>query len=84
MTEAGYSTHWQSAADFLKSFYDKLIPDTAEHKSSTLQDILAGKITEIDALNGAVIKLARQHHIAIPYNHAIYSIIKFLETKQRA
>jgi 2-dehydropantoate 2-reductase len=84
MTEAGYSTHWQSAADFLKSFYDKLIPDTAEHKSSTLQDILAGKITEIDALNGAVIKLARQHHIAVPYNHAIYSIIKFLETKQRA
>ncbi len=84
MTEAGYSTHWQSAADFLKAFYDKLVPDTAEHKSSTLQDILAGKRTEIDALNGAVIKLAGKYQMAVPYNNAIYSIIKFLEIKQSA
>jgi len=83
MTAAGYSTHWQSAGDFLKAFYDKLVPDTAEHKSSTLQDILAGKRTEMDALNGAVIKLAQQHQIAVPYNHTIYSIIRFLEAKRR-
>jgi 2-dehydropantoate 2-reductase len=82
MTEAGYSTHWQSAADFLKAFYDKLVPDTAEHKSSTLQDILAGKRTEIDALNGAVIELAGKYQIAVPYNDSIYSIIKFLEAKR--
>ena len=79
MMKAGYRTHWQSAGDFLDVFYNKLVPDTAEHKSSTLQDIAAGKPTEIDALNGAVIKLAEQHDIPVPYNIMLYNIIKFIE-----
>jgi len=83
MAAAGYHTHWQSPADFLKPFYGKLIPDTAEHKSSTLQDILARKPTEIDALNGAVINLARPREIAVPYNLAVYNMVKFIETKMR-
>ncbi|MHC4694436.1 MAG: ketopantoate reductase family protein [Planctomycetota bacterium] len=64
---AGHQTHWQSPKGFLEVFYRQLIPDTAKHKSSTLQDILAKKKTEIDALNGAVIKL--------------YNIVKFIEAK---
>jgi len=80
MSAAGYKTHWQSAAGFLKVFYNKLVPDTALHKSSTLQDILAGKKTEIEALTGAVIRLAEKHRISVPYNQAIYSIIKFIES----
>ncbi|MHC4559127.1 MAG: ketopantoate reductase family protein [Planctomycetota bacterium] len=43
MTMAGFDTHWLSAKDFLDVFYDKLVPDTAEHKSSTLQDIIVKK-----------------------------------------
>ena len=78
---AGYETHWQSPNDFLEVFYDKLVPDTAEHKSSTLQDILAKKKTEIDALNGAVIKLAEKHEVHVPYNSAVYNIVKFIEAK---
>ena len=79
MRAAGYRTHWESAKDFLKVFYEKLVPDTAEHKSSTLQDILAKKKTEIDALNGAVIELAKKHETDVPYNLVVYNIIKFLE-----
>ncbi len=79
MAAAGYQTHWQKAEDFLEVFYSKLVPDTAEHKSSTLQDILANKKTEIDALNGAVIKLADEHQIDVPYNLAVYNIVKFIE-----
>jgi 2-dehydropantoate 2-reductase len=82
MRSAGYQTHWGSAEDFLRVFYEKLVPDTAEHKSSTLQDILAKKKTEIDALNGAVIKLAKRHGASIPYNLVVYNIIKFLEARQ--
>ena len=78
---AGYQTHWQSPEDFLKIFYNKLVPDTARHKSSTLQDILAKKKTEIDALNGAVINLAKKHEVKVPYNLAIYNIVKFIEAK---
>jgi 2-dehydropantoate 2-reductase len=53
MAAAGYKTHWECAKDFLETFYEELVPSTAEHKSSTLQDILAKKETEIEALNGA-------------------------------
>ena len=83
MSASGYRTHWQNTADFLDVFYQKLVPDTAEHKSSTLQDILAQKKTEIDALNGAVIKLAENHQINVPYNLAVYNMVKFLESQSR-
>ena len=78
---AGHETHCQSPKDFLEVFYKKLVPDTAKHKSSTLQDILAKKNTEIDALNGAVIKLAEKHEVHVPYNAAVYNIVKFIEAK---
>jgi 2-dehydropantoate 2-reductase len=81
MLAAGFRTHWQSADDFLKVFYKKLVPDTAGHKSSTLQDIAAGRKTEIDALTGQVLLLADKYKIEVPSNHAIFSIIKFLENR---
>jgi 2-dehydropantoate 2-reductase len=79
MTAAGFKTHWRSADEFLKVFYDKLVPDTAKHKSSTLQDIAAGKKTEIDALTGAVLSLAEKYKVQAPCNRTIYAIIKFIE-----
>jgi 2-dehydropantoate 2-reductase len=83
MTKAGYETHWESAKDFLEVFYGKLVPDTAEHKSSTLQDIAAKKPTEIDALNGAVIRLAANFELPVPCNSVVYNIVKFIEAKIR-
>jgi len=80
---AGYKTHWANAGGFLEVFYKKLVPYTAEHKSSTLQDILARKKTEIDALNGAVIKLADKYEIAVPYNLAVYNMVKFIESRSQ-
>ena len=82
MTAAGFRTHWPCADGFLKIFYDKLVPDTAKHKSSTLQDIATGKKTEIDALTGAVLALADKNHIEVPYNRAVYAIIKFVEARR--
>jgi 2-dehydropantoate 2-reductase len=79
MTAAGYRTHFQTAETFLDVFYRKLVPDTAEHRSSTLQDIKAGKRTEIDALNGAVIELSKKLGIDVPYNYVAYNLVKFLE-----
>ena len=82
MSAAGFHTHWKSADGFLKVFYDKLVPDTAKHKSSTLQDIAAGKKTEIDSLTGAVLALADRHSIDVPYNRAVYAIIKSVEARR--
>lgn len=79
MTRAGYETHWDSAKGFLDIFYDKLVPDTAGHKSSMVQDIAAKKQTEIDALNGAVIELAERLATPVPYNSVAYNLVKFIE-----
>jgi 2-dehydropantoate 2-reductase len=81
MTAAGYRTHWRTAEEFLAVFYERLVPDTAGHHSSMLQDITAGRRTEIDALNGAVLRLANEHKLATPYNGAVYRLIKFLESR---
>jgi 2-dehydropantoate 2-reductase len=81
MTAAGYRTHWRSADGFLKVFYDRLVPDTASHKSSTSQDIAAGRKTEIDALTGAVLALADEHHVEVAFNRAVYALIKFVEAR---
>jgi len=82
MGATGYTTHWPTARDFLDVFYARLIPDTAEHESSMLQDIAAGKRTEIGALNGAVMDLADRHGIDVPHNRAVTNLVRFLESRE--
>ena len=53
MHAAGHASHWATPGEYLPVFYGSLVPSTARHESSTLQDLRAGKRTEIDALNGA-------------------------------
>ena len=48
-------------------------------RSSMWQDIQAKRPTEIDYLNGAVVKLGLKHQVATPVNSAIVEGIKQLE-----
>ncbi len=52
-----------------------VIPKAAAHRSSMLQDVEAGRKTEIDYLNGAVVKMGRSGNIETPFNEAILSLI---------
>jgi len=79
MTHAGYQTHWDTAEDYQKIFYSRLIPATADHLSSTLQDMTAKKKTEINALNGMIVHLAQKHNLAVPVNTTVFQMVKFLE-----
>jgi 2-dehydropantoate 2-reductase len=45
-------------------------------KTSTLQDIEAGKPLEIEDMNGTIVKLASKHHIKVPMNKLLYSLLK--------
>jgi 2-dehydropantoate 2-reductase len=46
------------------------------HKSSMYHDIAAGRKTEIDMMNGAVVILGEKHHIPTPYNDMITRLIR--------
>ena len=61
---------------------DTLLPLTKNHHSSMYQDIKAGRKTEIDALNGAIVKYAKKLNISIPFNEMLVNLIKFKEKKQ--
>ena len=50
-----------------------------DHKPSMLQDILLKKQTEIDALNGAVIKIGLSLNIGTPLNSSLFHLIKAKE-----
>jgi len=49
------------------------------NKPSTLQHVEQGKRTEIDALNGALVREARQLGIPTPYNDALSLLLKGVE-----
>lgn len=55
------------------------VPPTARY--STLQDIDAGRQTEIDMFSGAMMRMGKELGIDTPYNEYTYHIIKALEEK---
>ncbi len=75
----GVELVWASADAYLDTFYAELIPPTAAHESSMLQDLRAGRQTEIEALNGAVEQLGRKHDIATPVTSALATILRVAE-----
>ncbi len=55
-------------------------PDVAyDHKASMLQDVEARRETEIDYLNGGIVRFGRPHGVATPLNEAIWALVKGLE-----
>ena len=47
--------------------------------SSMCQDIIKGKKTEIEFLNGKLVELGQKHGISTPVNQTLTSLVKFLE-----
>jgi 2-dehydropantoate 2-reductase len=55
-------------------------PEVAyDHKASMLQDVEARRQTEIDFLNGGVVRFGREHSVPTPLNDAVTALIKGLE-----
>ena|SRR5215813_2177331 len=49
------------------------------HKTSMLQDIEAGKPTELEAIVGAVIELGEKLELSLPSTRSVYACVKLLE-----
>ena len=50
-----------------------------DHKASMLQDVEARRQTEIDHLNGGIVRFGREHGVATPLNDAIWALVKGVE-----
>ncbi len=61
----------------------EIVRDVAErtrnNRSSMLQDIERGKRTEIDFINGAIVKTAEELGIDVPFNRLMYWLVKGVE-----
>jgi 2-dehydropantoate 2-reductase len=50
-----------------------------DHKASMLQDVEARRQTEIDYLNGGIVRFGREHGVPTPLNEAIWALVKGVE-----
>jgi len=57
------------------------IRNAGHHKPSMLQDIEAGRRTEVDYINGKIIEYGAQAGVPTPYNTMIRGLVKALEPK---
>jgi 2-dehydropantoate 2-reductase len=71
----------QDGADYVENTLTPFVlPKAAAHRSSMLQDVEAGRRTEIDYLNGAIVRMGKGQSIATPYNDALSGLIRARET----
>ncbi|MHB1835163.1 MAG: ketopantoate reductase family protein [Solirubrobacteraceae bacterium] len=76
-----------AVADALKitldSDPDELVDHAAkvayEHRASMLQDVLAHRLTEVDAMNGGIARFGSEQGVPTPMNLAIAALIKGVE-----
>ena len=55
-------------------------PEVAyDHKASMLQDVEARRETEVDFLNGGIVRFGREHGVPTPLNAGILALVKGLE-----
>ena len=65
----------------LKNRRQRVVKVLPQNKTSTLQDIEAGRRTEVDIFSGTIMRLGKKYGIPTPYNEMFYNMIKVLEEK---
>lgn len=72
----GVALLWESPAAYERLLFDVLLPPTAAHYASMRADLLRGRRTEIDALNGALARLGERHGLPTPVNTLLTRLIR--------
>ncbi|KVH02568.1 2-dehydropantoate 2-reductase [Burkholderia anthina] len=57
------------------------IRDHRGHRPSMLQDVLAGRRTEIDAISGKVVAAARETGVAVPHAETLLALVRLIDAR---
>ncbi|KAJ1998508.1 2-dehydropantoate 2-reductase (Ketopantoate reductase) (KPA reductase) (KPR) [Coemansia thaxteri] len=71
--------HNELTAHAIEEYVSHIAFSTACNRSSMLQDITAGRSTEVDWINGYVVRLGQQHGVHTPVNTLLYTLVKLKE-----
>ena len=63
----------------LHSWYKTLGTLSPEGKTSLLQDVEAGRKTEVELFSGTVIRLGSETGVPVPINRMLYDMIRAIE-----
>jgi len=75
----GTELFWRKPEEFIRLFYEVLIPPTSAHYASMLEDLKRGGKTEIEALNGAIVRYGNEANVECPVNDVLSNIIRVME-----
>jgi 2-dehydropantoate 2-reductase len=57
---------------------EEVVRHTAQNHSSMLQDVWRGARTEIDSINGAIVRMGEEQGIPTPVNRTMWQLIMAL------
>ena len=72
----GYDIDADERVEYIHALLEKAGPT----RGSMLQDFEAGRRTEIDVINGAVVNAADEHDVRVPLNRSFVALVKGWET----
>ncbi|MEZ6189527.1 MAG: 2-dehydropantoate 2-reductase [Planctomycetota bacterium] len=73
----GVPGRWDPATT--RARWEAVARATAENRSSSLQDVEAGRVTEVSAINGALVERARALGLPTPVNAVLAQLVRGLE-----
>lgn len=76
ITQVSYAAGFTDTARTLQQSVDRVIAATAANRSSMLQDVSAGRRTEIDYITGHLLQVAREHGIVASRNADLLERVK--------
>jgi 2-dehydropantoate 2-reductase len=72
----GVALAWGTSMEYRQTFYGRLVPSTADHRSSMLQDLERGRPTEIEAINGYVVREGAARAVPTPANAVLTRLVR--------
>ena len=74
----------EASADHCRESVFHAITHHVGHKPSMLQDVLAGRPTEVGAINGAVVEKGELSGIAVPHTKTLLVLVRLMEARRKA